>query len=151
MKDINATVLIDLKGKTEEDVLKNLEYSRRKNLQKAKRNGLSVELAGSEDDYKKCYELYSQIMKDGGSTPLDYGKWRNWSKEEKWNLFAIKKENQKIGYYSVINITKRYYGLDSDELGVRPRVFASDKKYSDYRVNDLIYWSTILYGLGIKA
>jgi lipid II:glycine glycyltransferase (peptidoglycan interpeptide bridge formation enzyme) len=151
MKDINATVIIDLKGKNEEDLFGNVEYSRRKNIKKAKRSGLIVEKVDSEEDYKNCYNMYSQVIIDGGTTPFLYEVWKKWADDEKWDMFAVIKENEKIGYFSVIEIDKSYYGLNSKERGVRPRVFASDKKYSDYRVNDLIYWGTILYGLDKKA
>ncbi|MDP4039122.1 MAG: peptidoglycan bridge formation glycyltransferase FemA/FemB family protein [Candidatus Pacearchaeota archaeon] len=147
MKDVNATVIIDIKNKTEEDIWKSVEYSRRKNIGKAKRNGLYIEKTNSKEDYEKCYNMYAQTIRDGKSTPFSYEVWKKWADEEKWDLFVIKKEKEKIGYFSVIKITRRYYGEDSDKIGIRPRVFASDKKYVDYRVNDLIYWGTILHGL----
>ncbi|MBS3088781.1 peptidoglycan bridge formation glycyltransferase FemA/FemB family protein [Candidatus Pacearchaeota archaeon] len=147
MKDISATVIVDLIGKNEEELFKNLEYTRRKNVKKAIKSGLYVEDAGSEKDYKNCYKMYARIIQEGGSTPFPYSIWRNWSTSENWKLFAIKKGEKSIGYFSVIPITRKYYGLDSEEKGVRPRVFASDKKYQQYRTNDFIYWNTILYGL----
>lgn len=147
MKDINATILIDTKGKTEEELFKNLEYSRRKNIKKALKSGLYVEETDSEEDYLKCYKMYSVIILEGGSTPFTYEVWRNWAREEEWKLFAIKKDKEPIGYFSVIDITRKYYGEESEEKGVRPRVFASDKKFDEFRTNDFIYWNTILYGL----
>jgi len=151
MKDINATVIINIKGKTEEEVLKNLEYSRRKNINKAINSGLVVEKTESEEDYKKCYEMYAKIILEGGSTPFTYEVWRNWAKEEEWELFAIKKQEKTMGYFSVIKIDKGYYGLPFDGIGIRPRVFASDREYDDYRTNDFIYWNTILYGIKNNA
>ena len=151
MKDVNTTVVIDIRGKTEDELFKRIEYSRRKNIQKAKRSGLHSEETNSEEDYRKCYKMYAEVIRSGGSTPFTYEVWKKWADEEKWDLFAIKKGSVTVGYFSVIKITKRYYGIDSDEAGVRPRVFASDKNYSDDRVNDFIYWSTILYGLKKKA
>ena len=147
MKDVNATVLIDIKGKTEEEILKRVEYSRRKNIQRAIKSELISVKVDSEKDYIDCYKMYAQIIKDGGSTPFTYKVWKKWADDEKWDLFAIKKNDVKVGYFSVIKITKRYYGTDSDEIGIRPRVFASDKNYAGDRVNDFIYWNTILYGI----
>src|SRR3989344_803606 len=121
MKDVNATVLIDLKGKTEADLLKNVEYSRRKNIQKANRSGLYRQKVNSEEEYKDCHAMYACIIKEGGSTPFSYAVWKKWADEEKWELFVIKKGETKVGYFSVIKITKRYYGLNSDEVGIRPR------------------------------
>ena len=43
MKDINATIIINLKGKSEEELYKAVEYSRRKNIQKAIRSGITYE------------------------------------------------------------------------------------------------------------
>lgn len=151
MKDVNATVILDINGKSEEEVLRSFDYSRRKNINKAMRKGLVIEEASSEKDYKKCYEMYSQTIKEGGATPFSYPVWMDWAKKEGWDLFVIKKGKKKVGYFSVIKITKRYYGLDSEEVGVRPRVFASDKKYAEDRVTDLIYWGTILYGINNKV
>ena len=151
MQDINATILINTKGKTKEELFKNLEYSRRKNIKKELREGIYIEKTDSEEDYKKCYEMYAQILKDGNAAPFPYEFWRKWAKEENWDLFAVRINKKSAGYFSAIKITKRYYGLNSDEPGVRPRVFASDKKFADFRVNDFIYWNTILYGLNNQA
>lgn len=147
MRDVNATVIVDIKGKTEEELLRSFEYSRRKNIKRAIKSGLVIEKTDAEEDYKKCYEMYAEIIRKGGSSPFTYEVWKNWADEEEWDLYVIKKEGKAIGYFSVIIIDKTYYGLDSKEKGVRPRVFASDKKYDHCRTNDLIYWGTILYGL----
>jgi hypothetical protein len=151
MKDINATIIVNIKNKTQEEILRGLEYSRRKNIKKATQSGLIIEKTDSEEDYKKCYELYSKIILEGGSTPFIYEVWRNWAREENWDLFAIKKEGKSVGYFSVIEIDESYYGIEPKERGIRPRVFASDREYEQYRVNDLIYWGTILYGIDKKA
>lgn len=148
MKDINATVLINVKDKGEDELFKNIDYSRRKNINKAKRSGLYSEEVNSEKDYEECYKMYANVISEGGSTPFSYKVWRNWAMEEHWKLFAIKKEKLTIGYFSVIEIAKRYYGLAEDgSKGIRPRVFASDKRFHEFRTNDFIYWNTILYGL----
>ena len=151
MKDVNATVIIDIKNKNKEEILKNVEYSRRKNIQRAIKGGLFVEKVNSEEEYLYCYNMYARIITDGGSTPFSYKVWKKWADDEKWDLFVVKKGENKVGYFSVIKINRRYYGIDSDEIGIRPRVFASDKNYAEDRVNDFIYWNTILYGLKNKA
>jgi len=156
MKDINATIIIDIEGKSEEEVFKGLEYTRRKNIKKALRSDLTIEEVNVEREYKKCYELYSKVIKNGGSDPFSYDVWREWAKKENWELFTIKKKDKTAGYYSIIKITPSYYGLDSSnfrpsQLGVRPRVFASDPKFHQFRINDFIYWNTILYGIKNKA
>lgn len=151
MKDINATVLIDTRDKTEEELFKNLDYSRRKNIKKALRSELCSEEVDSERDYRKCYKMYADVIVGGGSTPFTYEVWRNWAKSENWKLFKIRKGKKVIGYFSVIDITKRYYGLGDEGKGVRPRVFASDKKFHEFRTNDFIYWNTILHGLRAGA
>lgn len=147
MKDVNATIVIDIQDKSEEEVFKDIEYTRRKNVKKAIRNGVYSKKTNSEEDYKRCYELYSKIILKGGSTPFEYLVWRKWAKEENWELFAVKKGDEIMGYYSVILIDYSYYGLSDNLKGVRPRVFASDDKFHEFRTNDFIYWSTIKYGL----
>ena len=112
MKDINATIIIDIEGKSEEEVFKGLEYTRRKNIKKALRSDLTIEEVNVEREYKKCYELYSKVIKNGGSAPFSYDVWREWAKKENWELFTIKKKDKTAGYYSIIKITPSYYGLD---------------------------------------
>ena len=151
MKDINATVIIDIKNKTEEEVMNNFDYSRKKNIKKAIRSGLVIESTDLEADYKKCYDMYAKIILAGGSTPFTYEMLRKWAEEEEWELFAIKKEGKIIGYFSVIKIDESYYGLSAKSIGIRPRVFASEKEYDEFRTNDMIYWGTILYGINHGA
>ena len=145
MKDIHATLIIDLKGKTEEELFRATEYTRRKNVKKAIRSGLILSETDSEKDYQECHKLYIKTLCKGGTTGHRYCAWREWAREEKWKLFSIKKGGAKIGYFSIIPLTKRFYGLDSNKRGIRPRVFATKNEYSQYRVNDFIYWNLILY------
>lgn len=147
MKDINATIIIELNGKTEQDLFRNIEYSRRKNINKAIRSGLIIEEDNSEKCYEECYEMYAKVLVKGGSAPTAYNIWRARIEKEGQKYFRIKKDGKTIGFMSVMEITRRYYEQDSDERGVRPRVFASNPEYNEYRTNDFIYWNTILYGL----
>ena len=107
MKDFSATILIDTKGKSEEEIFRNVEYTRRKNVKKAIRSGLVAEETGSEEDYKSCYKMYSQVIREGGSSPFSYEAWRDWAKKEGWKLFAIKKDGETAGYFSDIEINKK--------------------------------------------
>lgn len=147
MKDINATIIIPLKGKTEEELFNAAEYSRRKNVKKAIRSGLTLQPISSSSDLEKCYKLHSQILETGGSSPVPKDEWFSRIEREKQIYFAVVLKNKKIGYMSVMSVSPEYYNNQLEGKGIRPRVFAADPKYRDFRVMDFIYWSTILYSL----
>ena len=127
------------------------EYSRRKNVKKAIREGLTLQPISEKEDLEKCYELHSQILSTGGSTPVPKEEWFARIEREKQKYFAVVlKEGDKskdIGYMSVMEVFPEYYGNALEGKGIRPRVFAANPEYRDFRVMDFIYWSTILYSL----
>lgn len=151
MKDVVATILIDIKNKTEEQVFGNIEYSRRKNIKKAMASGLSFEERNSEEDLKKGYSIYSKVVLDGGTIPDSWEHWKNLIDLEKNKFYFIKYKDEVIGCFGIKEITKGYYNLSSEEKGIRPVVFANDKKFNEYRPNDFMYWNTILYGIRNKV
>lgn len=147
MKDINATILINLKNKTEEELFKAAEYSRRKNVKKAIRSGLILKPISEKKDLEKCYKMHSRILKTGGSTPVPKDEWFSRIERENQKYFAVIYKGRAIGYMSVIEVFSDYYNNKLQGKGIRPRVFAADDKYKDLRVMDFIYWNTILYAL----
>ena len=147
MKDINATIIIPLKGKTEEELFNSAEYSRRKNVKKAIRSGLTLFDINSRRELERCYKLHSEILKTGGSTPVPKEEWFARIEREKQKYFAVMYKNEQVGYMSVMDVDGDYYNSALEGRGIRPRVFAADSKYKDFRVMDFIYWSTILYAL----
>ena len=64
MKDINATVLVDLKP-TEERIFKNFQKDARWGVRKAMREGLMVE---ESDKWLEFYDIYKQTQKEGHAT-----------------------------------------------------------------------------------
>ena len=147
MKDIVATIIIEIKNKTEQELLKNVDYSRRKNINKAMASKLYFEEASSESDFIQAHKIYYNVMVEGGSVALNYLEWMKYVNPSKNKTFVVKHESKIIGCFVLGEITRRFYNLDSDEKGVRPLVYACDKNYNDFRPNDFMYWNTVLYAL----
>ncbi|MEK6894938.1 MAG: hypothetical protein AABX48_00265 [Nanoarchaeota archaeon] len=147
MKDINATIIINLKGKSEDELYKAVEYSRRKNIQKAIRSGITYEQKHNTEILKECYKINSKVLIEGGTHPKKYEDWIRFIEPDKNPFFVVKFKEKIIGCFAIKEITRRFYGENSDEKGIRPTIFANEKEYNDFRPNDLMYWATILYGL----
>ena len=147
MKDITATIIIDLQGKSEDEILKGINRSRRKDIKIAKDSGLYYEKSCSEEDLKKMYDLHSRILIEGGSINMRYEKWKEYVKKAGDRFFFIKRENIIIGCFILGETTERSFGMDSDKIGLLPLVFASYKEYNSYKPNDFMYWCTIKYAL----
>ncbi|MFA5020205.1 MAG: peptidoglycan bridge formation glycyltransferase FemA/FemB family protein [Candidatus Pacearchaeota archaeon] len=150
MKDSSATVIVELKGKSEKEVLERIDRSRRKNINKAEREGLTFNKEFSESDIKKAYEIYANVWKDGGITPKNYDEWKKLIDSKDYQLFILKLKGKIIGSALIQKITKKFFNLDSDEKGIRFRAFSSDKEYNDYRPNDFLYWKCIKYAIDNK-
>lgn len=151
MKDVVATILIDIKDKTQEEVFRNVEYSRRKNIKRAMISGLSFEEKNSEEELKKGYAIYSKVVIEGGTIPDSWGHWKKLISLGKNKFYFIKYKDEVIGCFAIREITKRFYNLSSDDKGIRPVAFANLKKFNEYRPNDFMYWNTILYGIKNKV
>lgn len=145
MKDVNATIIIELKGRNKEDIWKNLEHSRRKNVTRALQK-LSFEPAGKEE-IQKSHEIYSTVWSNRGLIPEKYDEWKEKAESENFLLFFAKEDNKPIGCALIEKITRRYYDIDSDERGIRFYAFASDENFNELRPNDFLYWSSIVYAL----
>ena len=139
MKDINATIIINLEGKSEEEVWRGVKYTRRKYIQQAKKAGLFHEQAFSEKDLKRMYDMHMKILEEGGAVKWTYEKWRGFVSPAKDKFFYI------IGCFALGEITEKLYGKDSDKKGIRPLVFANKKEYNQFRPNDYMYWTSIKY------
>ena len=145
MKDINATILIDLEGKSEEEVWRAAKYTRRKYVGQAKRAGITYEKAFSEKDLKKMYDLHMKILVEGGAVKWTYEKWRDFVKTAGDRSFFVKRRGRIVGCFILGEITEKLFGVNSEKRGIRPLVFANDKKYNKYRPNDYMYWEAIKY------
>jgi lipid II:glycine glycyltransferase (peptidoglycan interpeptide bridge formation enzyme) len=131
-KDVQATVIIDLKNKNEEDLFKQLDRSRRKNINKAKANGLIFNEA-NEKEWLEYYKIHEKVWREGGLNPI---KFEN-LKKANYKLFVVKKEGQVFGG-GVIEI---------EEDKIKFRAFASLIELQNMRINDFLYWNNILWAL----
>lgn len=147
MKDINATIIINLEGKTEEEIWQNIKRSRRKDIRIAKDSGLYYEKACSEKDLEKMYDLHSTILREGGAMNMNYERWKDYVKKAGDRFFFIKKDESIIGCFILGETSKRELGLDSDKKGIKPLVFANYKQYNSYKPNDFMFWCSIKYAL----
>lgn len=150
MRDINATIIIELEGKSEEEVWKNIKYSRRKYVQQAIKSNLYYEPAFSEKDLKKIYAMHMKTLEEGGAVKWTYDKWRDFVSVAKEKFFYIKKDKKVIGCFALGEVTEKLYGKTSSRPGIRPVVFANKKQYAHLRPNDYMYWATIKYALDKK-
>lgn len=146
MKDVNATIIVDLDG-DEEKVWRNIKYCRRKYVNQAKKAGLYYEKISSEEDLRKMYEMNMQTLIEGGSVGWTYEKWKNFVEIGKDKFFFIKRGEEIVGGFALSEITEKFYGKNSEKRGIRPIVFTTKKEYNQFRPNDFMYWSTIEYAL----
>ncbi len=150
MKDINATIVIELENKSQEEVWRNIKYTRRKYVRQAQNGGLTYWQAFSDEDLKKMYEMHMRTLEEGGAVKWTYEKWKDFVSPAKDKFFYIGKGKKIIGCFALGEITERLYGRESNKLGIRPLVFANKKEYNQYRPNDYMYWETIKYALDNK-
>lgn len=147
MKDVIATIIINTKGKTEEELFRNIEYSRRKNIKRALVNQLVSVENFSEEDLKKSYDIYEKTILDGGTSSFSYEDWIKFIDLKNNKFFIIKQGDKIIGCYGFKEITKRLFHMDSDEKGIRATIFANDLTLQHLRPNDFMYWEFIKEGL----
>lgn len=150
MKDINATIRLEIAGKNEEEVWRAVKYTRRKFVQQAIKAGLYYEQANSEKDLKKMYEMHMKTLVEGGTAAWTYERWKKFVSPADDRFFYVKKDGKVVGCFALGKITERFYGLDSNKKGIRPVVYASLKKYQQYRTHDYMYWVTIKYAVDNK-
>ncbi len=131
-KDIQATIIIDLKGKTKEELFNMVDRSRRKNINKAKSFNLSFEEA-DEKDWEEYYSIYSKVWREGGVNPEPIQN----LKGEHYKLFVVKDKEKVLGG-GLVEIKER---------GINFVAFASLIEYQEMRINDFLYWNSILWAL----
>jgi lipid II:glycine glycyltransferase (peptidoglycan interpeptide bridge formation enzyme) len=136
MKDIRATIIIDLEGKTAEDLLKQADRSRRKNINKANSCGLIFKEA-DDSEWREYYKIYGKVWLEGGVNPEPMEKLKQ---HENYKLFVAKKDDKVLGGGLI----------ELQEEGINFVAFASLIEFQDMRVNDFLYWNSILYALNNK-
>jgi len=129
-KDIQATIIIDI-DKPEEEILKNIDRSRRKNINKASRENLTFVEGKTDDEWNNWYKIYCKVWKEGGIDPQKLEIFR----KPNHKLFLTKKDKKLLG------------GSVFEEFDDRIvfRAFASLIEYQDLRINDFQYWNSIKY------
>lgn len=132
MKDINATVLVDLEP-TEEKMFNNLKKNVRRGVKKAIRKGLIVE---ESDKWKEFYEIYKQTQKAGGATIRTLK-----TVLETSYLLFICKYNENIIAGLTIGFREDKYDKNIPSLSK----LASLKEYHPLQPNNLLVWKAILW------
>lgn len=127
-KDVRATIEIDI-TKNEEELLSNMDRSRRKNINTAKESLIFIE--AKEEEWPEWYEIYSKVWRSGGTNPdkLDD------LKKSNFKLYLAKKDDKIVGGAL----------FEEREDRIIFRAFASLIEYQEFRVNDFLYWSSIIW------
>lgn len=127
MKDIQATVIVDL-APTEEEIFNNLQKDARWGIKKAQKEGLVVE---ESNNYEGFYEIYLKIMKEVGVKPETLEHVKQHAKV----LFLCRKGSEVIGG-AILDI------IDSIPKLTRA---ASLVEFRDSQPNNLLYWNCIIW------
>jgi len=130
MKDINATVMVDLTP-SKEEIFKNLQKDARWGIKKAMKEGLIVEEAKDEKSWNEFYKIYKEeIGEKSKIETLEHVK--------KYGdvLFICKKDN-KIIAGATLDLDG---GLDNSPKLSRN---ASLREYLYLQPNNLLYWKCI--------
>ncbi len=132
MKDINATVLVDLEP-TEEEIFKSLQKDARWGVKKAIREGLIVE---ESDKWEEFYEIYKQTQRGGKATihPLKIVL-------ETSNILFICNYKEKMIAGLAIGFRGDKYDKNLPSLSK----LASVSQYHSLQPNNLLVWKAILW------
>ena len=127
MKDVNATVIVDLKV-SEEEIFNRLQKDARWGVKKAQKSGLIVE---ESRDFEIFYPIYEKMMKELGvkAETIEH------VRENSSVLFLCKKDNKIIGG-AVLHI--------KDSIPKLTRA-ASLIEYRPMQPNNLLYWHCIMW------
>lgn len=134
MKDINATIIVDLK-QNKEEIKKNLHKDARWGIGKAEKEGLVCEESKEIEDWIEFYKIYAQTMENQG---LKKEKMDDLKK--KITIFFICKKKDKIiagagiGFFDLYDktIPQLYFNVSLTE-------------YQKFQPNNLLYWNCILW------
>jgi hypothetical protein len=150
MKDINATIRINLTGKNEEEIWRNIKYTRRKYVQQAIKEKLFYEQSNSEEDLRKMFDMHMKTLVEGGTASWTYERWKKFVEPAGNKFYFVKKGDVVVGCFALAPINEKFYGIESNKNGIRPVIYASIKEYQQYRTHDYMYWITIKYALANK-
>ena len=125
MNDIVASVIVDL-IQTEEELLKGFQKSGRNGINRAIREGLTIE---KSNDWDSVYDLYKQTMIDGGASCSSIKQ----LKDKTIILFICKKDDKIIAGAS----------LENGENGITLQTNFSLREFNIMQPNNLLYWECI--------
>lgn len=133
MKDVNATVIVDLKP-TKKEIFSNLHKDARWGIKRAIKENLKV-VEGNEKDWSEFYGLYKKTMRLGGVEAESIEK----LKKNTSVLFVCKKDEKIIAVAGI-------WFTDTYNKGI-PRLYinASIKEYLKMQPNNILYWHCILW------
>lgn len=126
MKDINATVIVDI-SKNEEELMNSLRKQTRTGIRKAMKSGLIVE---ESQEWEEAYEIYKQTRERNNLRVRSL----EGLKELTHKLFVCKKDG-KIIAINLVWFTDIY-----DSAVPRTMTNAYLPEFSELRPNDLLYW-----------
>ncbi len=132
MKDVNATVIVDL-SKDEEEILNSLRKQTRTGIRKAQNEGLIIE---ESQEWDEAYEVYKDTRKRNNTIIRPLDKLKEWADK----LFVCKNKEGKI---IAINITWFIDLYDKEVPRTMTNSFLRD--YSHLRPNELLYWEIFKY------
>ncbi len=134
-KDIKPTMLIDISC-SEEDLWKNIDRSRRKNVNRAKREGLKFKEGNSEEIAYFYNNIYKKVWEDGGTIAESFESILNKIKNGH-KFYVVEIGLDIIGGAIVGEETKGRLNFS---------IVGSNPKYSELRPTDFMYWNLILIG-----
>ena len=127
--DIQGTIIIDT-TKTEEELLQKVDRSRRKNIKQALKENLEF-VVGLEGDLEKWYIIYCKVWMEKGLIPENIDTF----KQLNYKLYLIKKGQEILGGGVFIEFENK----------IVFKAYASLIEFQGLRVNDFLYWNSILY------
>ena len=132
MKDVNATVIVDL-ALSEEEIFKRIHKDARWGVKKALKSGLKVK---ESNDWNKFYEIYKITMKNGGGVvhPLEL------VKKQSHKLFLCEYKRKTIAGIT-IGFRDDKYDKNIPSLSK----LASLKEYQNLQPNNLLVWNCIIW------
>lgn len=134
MKDINATVMVDL-TKEKQEIFKNFKKSDKQGINRALRKGAKIEEARNDEEWEEFYEIYKETMKLGGTDVVSLNELRNNTAK----LFLCKFDGKIIAGLGI-------HFIDEYNKEI-PRLYfnASKKEYLYLQTNNLLYWHVICW------
>ena len=144
MKDIQATVLVDLKP-DEEGIINSLAKSARWGVRKAMRSDLVIDETKNDKDWEEFYKIFQQRVKEEGRDLPSLI-----TLKENNLVFLVCKKNFKIIAGAGISLGKTIMPgrqiQDIYNLEI-PRLYFNDsiKKYLKLQPNNFLYWNCILW------